>query len=150
MWGTSHNQAGLAKIETPTTYDACLVNGTTTVPMLEENLDYIAVQEWEAEDNTIEPAYTQEEIDSYIISANMESITASVNAIEVSYNGNVFSGSYQAQVEMTAHMQVLFGKADTVTRNYFTVDKVKVKLSRDDFDNILDIIEPIFEALTDI
>ena len=155
----------IAEIETPTVNTGYLVNGTRSTTIGSGDRYEVGVDEWMAENigteevpeyRVPEEAYTQAQLDQYIINDAKSTMDAQVNAITVDYipaNDTVsytFSGSYQSQNEMTAHMQVLFGKADTVTRNYFTVDKQKVKLSRDDFDNLLDMIEPIFETITDI
>ena len=54
-----------ADIETPTTYTGYLVDGTMSVPLVEGNRHFREVQEWIAEDNTPEDAFTQAELDAY-------------------------------------------------------------------------------------
>ncbi len=54
-----------ADIETPTTYTGYLVNDTKNVPMSQRNRDYREVQEWIAEGNIPEDAYTSQELTDY-------------------------------------------------------------------------------------
>ena len=54
-----------AEIDTPTVPTGYKVNGNKFVPFDEGNLDYQEVQEWIAEGNEPEPAYTQDELDKY-------------------------------------------------------------------------------------
>ena len=75
-------------------------------------------------------------------------IDVAVNNIVITYGGNTFSGSYVSQSKMVTAMVRLEGKGDTKTQNFFTSDKKTIKLTRDDFDNILDLIEPIMESVT--
>ena len=78
-----------------------------------------------------------------------EQMEVDVSNIIVDYNGFTYSGSREAQTEMTTSMQVLEGKGDTKTRNFKDTSNVMHKLTRDDFDNLLDIIEPLYEDITD-
>lgn len=79
-----------------------------------------------------------------------EALISAIDAIQVTYNGNVFSGSLVAQERIVVAMTKLTSKLDTHTQNYFTIDSVKVKLTRDDLVTILDLIEPLMEAITDV
>jgi len=89
--------------------------------------------------------------------ANIDNNTheAAVAAITVHYipinelDASWFSGSEESQAKMTTSMQVLEGKGDTKTRNFKDTSSVMHKLTRDDFDNLLDLIEPIYESITD-
>lgn len=54
-----------AEIETPTEYTGYLVDGKMSVPLVDGNRHYREVQEWIAEGNTVEEAFTQTEIDEY-------------------------------------------------------------------------------------
>jgi len=62
----------IADIETPTEYTGYLVDGTINVPMADCNRHYKEVQEWVAGGNTIEPAYTQDELDEYATNKTIE------------------------------------------------------------------------------
>jgi len=55
----------LADIETPTNYTGYLVDGTLNVPMDTGNRHYQEVQEWIAQGNKPEPAYTKKELEEY-------------------------------------------------------------------------------------
>jgi len=55
----------IAEIETPTVYTGYLVDGTMIVPMDTLNRHYKLVQEWIAEGNTPEPAYTKKEMEEH-------------------------------------------------------------------------------------
>ncbi len=138
-----------ANIETPTTYTGYLVDGGKSVPMDTNNRDYQEVQLWIAEGNTPEDAYIQQELDDYATQQAVNDTQQAVNNITVLYNGFTYSGSEEAQAQMTTAMQVLAGKGDTKTRNFADVDGVQHKLNRDDFDNLLDMIEPLYENITD-
>ena len=146
----------ISDIETPTTYTGYLVNGTRSTDIGSGDSYEVGVDEWMTEGNIPDDAYTQAELDAYIVQVDKQWIIDEITAITVAYipiGGSTeytFSGSELEQAKMTASMQVLFGKGDTKTRNHFDVDRVKVSLVRDDFDNLLDLIEPIYEEITDV
>ena len=106
-----------------------------------------------------EPAI-QIELDALILIEQekelVKQIIRDVEAIEVVYQplndtlSYIFSGSESEQAKMATAIRVLEGKVDTTTRNFFTIDRVKVALTRDDFDSLLDMIEPIYETITDV
>ena len=54
-----------ADIETPTVPTGYLVDGKMSVPLVEGNRHFREVQEWIAEGNTPEDAYTTAELDAY-------------------------------------------------------------------------------------
>ena len=136
-----------ANIETPTTYTGYLVDSIKNVPLAPGNRDYQEVQLWIAEGNIPEDAWTQQELDATNEQQSQQSIKAAVAAIRVTYKDKIYSGSEQEQSKIITSMQVLAGKGDTKTRNFFTVDREKVSLTRDDFDNLLTKIELAFEAI---
>ena len=138
-----------ANIETPNVVTGYLVDGIKNVPLAQGNRDYQEVQLWIAEGNIPEDAWTQQELNAADEQQCQQSIKASIAAIRVTYNDKIYSGSEQEQSKIITSMQVLAGKGDTKTRNFFTVDREKVSLTRDDFDNLLDKIELSFEAITD-
>ena len=146
----------IANIETPTIYTGYLVNGTRSTDIGSGDRYEVGVDEWVASGNIPEDAYTQAELDAYDTQAANQAIVANIETITVNYTpigGSTeytFSGSEQEQAKMNTSIQVLLGKSDTKTRNHFDVDRVKVSLVRDDFDNILDLIEPIYEEITDV
>lgn len=94
-------------------------------------------------------ALPQDQIDSII---NSDAQTA-VDAITVDYDvgGTIytFSGSTASQSGMVTAMAKLEGKDDTKTQKWFTINNIKVNLNRDNFDDLLDIIEPIQEEILD-
>ena len=138
-----------ADIDNPTVLTGYLVNGNMNVPLDDGNRHYQEVQVWIAEGNTPEEAYTQQELDAHTEDVVYSTMEEDVAAIVVVYNGHTYSGSRDAQNNMNTAMLKLEGKGDTKTQNWYTVDRVKQKLTRDDFDNLLDMIEPLMEDITD-
>lgn len=61
----------MAEMDTPEEYTGYKVDGNKIVPLDPRNKDYRKVQEWIAQGNTPEPAYTQEEIDEYEYNQNV-------------------------------------------------------------------------------
>ncbi len=138
-----------AKIETPTVYTGYLINNqiVTSNP---SSRNYREAEAWIAQQgNTPEPAYTQQEINDNTTNTNYSDMEKAVDGIKVIYKGHTYSGSRDAQNGMNTAMLKLVGKGDNKTQNWYTVDKVKQKLNRDDFDNLLDMIEPLMEDITD-
>ncbi len=80
---------------------------------------------------------TQEVLDANTYRNNM----TLVNAITIDYLGHTYSGGKVAQSDMVTAMAKLVKKGDTKTAKWYTVDNKKVELTRDDFDNILDLID---------
>ena len=140
----------IADISEPAIYTGYLVNGNQNVPMVESNRQYIEVQQWINQGHTPQPPFSQEELDDYASQGLEAAMVSDINAIVVTHNGNDYSGGFDAQNGMVTAMAKLEGKGDIKTQNWFTVDNVKVALTRDDFDVLLDLIEPLHEAITDI
>ncbi len=61
-----------ADINTPTVLTGYLLNGNHSVPLSQGNKEYRAIQEWIAEGNTPEVAYTQEQLVDYIHSKEVQ------------------------------------------------------------------------------
>jgi len=79
----------IANIKTPTEYTGYLVNDEIIVPMDENNRHYKEVQEWIAQGNTPDPAFTQDELDKYEKETNikiLESMAAEGGVIDVEDN----------------------------------------------------------------
>ena len=101
-------------------------------------------------DGTVNQVKEDEKNAEDALAQGEEALIAAIDAITVTYNGNTFSGSFTAQERMTVAITKLTGKLDTKTQNWFTVESKKIKLTKDDLINILDLIEPLMEAITDI
>ena len=103
--------------------------------------------------NTSTPDSIKNDIEKQSIS--IQDTNVLVSNITVNYTpigqatSYVFSGSEEAQFKIVKAMQMLEGKPDTKTSNIFDVNHKLHKLVRDDFDNLLDAIEPIYESITD-
>lgn len=95
-----------------------------------------------------------EEQEANTMEANKASMTLEINAIEVEYKVksvlHKFSGSLEAQNNMNVAMTKLTGKSGNKKQNWFTTTGEKVKLNRANFEDLLDMIEPLMEAITDI
>lgn len=61
----------IADISTPTKYTGYLVDNTLIVPLVEGNRQYQEAQNWIADGNTPEVAYTQEELKAYTNSVGL-------------------------------------------------------------------------------
>ena len=138
-----------ADIDNPTVLTGYLVDGNMNVPLDDRNRHYQAVQGWIAEGNIPEDAYTQEEIALYADQQAVQAIDDQVKAITVVYNGFTYSGSEESQAKMTTAMNILAGKGDNKTRNFKDIHGVQHKLNRDNYDDLLDMIEPLYENITD-
>ena len=105
--------------------------------------------EWIDNGNVPEVAYTESELSEYSVSRLYSDAIEEVNSMTFEYGGNTYSGSKDSQNEMTTLIAKMLNKGDTETRILFTIDKVKVKLTRDDIDNMLDIIDTKQELILD-
>ena len=148
----------LANIETPTVYTGYLVNGARITDIGSGDRYEVGVDEWmsgnigtelEPEYRVPEDAYTFEQLDTHQIQKSIADKVTQVNAIIVEYLGFSYSGSEDNQTKMVTAMQVLEGKNDVHTRNFKDINGIMHKLTRDDFDNLLGLIEPIYETITD-
>ena len=138
-----------ADINNPTVLTGYLVDGDMSVPLDNGNRHYKMVQEWITEGNIPVEAYTQAEIDDYADQQAIQNVDDQIKAITVDYNGFTYSGSEESQAKMTTAMNILEGKGDTKTRNFKDIHGVQHKLNRDNYDDLLDMIEPLYENITD-
>lgn len=136
-----------ANIEAPTDYTGYIINDT----IYTGDLNNPNVVEWEAEGNTPEAPFTQEELDKYGNSQLEISLTEAINAIVVDYtiNGTVyqFGGSLATQDRIATGITRAKNKDKEL--NWFTADSQRVKLTSVDLANILDLIDIEQEAILD-
>jgi len=90
----------IANIETPTDYTGYIVDNTMQVPLDQDNRHYKMVQDWIAEGNTPEPAYTQDELDAYAKAKAKSDMEDALEAITVTYKGHTYSGSASNTTQM--------------------------------------------------
>lgn len=72
-----------------------------------------------------------------------------LDAITVSYNGNTYNGDYDSFNGIINNNNMLIGKGDTKKLTWYTSDGTKIKLVKDDFDNLADMIEIEREKILD-
>jgi len=97
----------IAEIETPTDHTGYLVDGNMFVPFDEGNRHYGEVQEWIAEGNVVEEAYTPEEIIEYAKRSAKQKMKEALEAITVEVDGH----TYSASTESTTHLQKAYAMA---------------------------------------
>jgi len=82
-----------ADIEAPIVHTGYLVDDIMFVPMNQDNRHYKQIQDWIAEGNTPEPAYTQDELDTYAKVRAKSEMEKALETILVTYEGHTYSGS---------------------------------------------------------
>ena len=91
-----------------------------------------------------------------LYSKKLVATTNSISAIEVEHVPEnesiayVFAGHKSAQSDMITALGLMNGSSSNKTQNWFDTSGTKVKLTSNDFNAILGLIEPIQEAITDI
>ena len=95
-----------ADIDNPTVVTGYLVDGNKHVPIADGNRDYQEVQEWIAEGNIPDPAFTQQELDDYAIEENevvQDSMIKQGNILQISHDDRTRVGSNGLIVDQVDH-----------------------------------------------
>ncbi len=139
-----------ADINAPTVLTGYLLNGNQHVPLSQGNKEYRAIQEWIAEGNTPEPAYTQQEIDDNTVEMTYQEMVQQLNQMTVDFLGHTFSGSQEQQAYVVSMLTKIEGDNPQATRNVYAIDgRTKVPMTKSDMYDFMDVVDVAQEAITD-
>ncbi len=141
----------IANIDTPTDYIGYLVDGSINVPMDSKNRDYREVQNWIAEGNTPEDAYTQEELDAHVEDMTWQELLNSLDDLTIEFMDHTFSGSQEQQSFVVAMLTKIEGENPNSTRNIYAIDgRTRVPMSKSDMLDFMTEVDIAQEAITDV
>ncbi len=140
-----------ADINAPTVLTGYLLNGDQSVPLSNGNKEYRAIQDWIAEGNTPESAYTQQEIDDNTVEMTYQEMVQQLNQMTVEFLGHTFSGSQEQQAYVVSMLTKIEGDSPQATRNVYAIDgRTKVPMTKTNMFDFMDVVDVAQEAITDV
>ncbi len=107
------------------------------------------MEDWIAEGNTPEPAYTQQEIDDNTVEMTYQEVVQQLNQMTVDFLGHTFSGSQEQQAYVVSMLTKIEGDNPQATRNVYAIDgRTKVPMTKSDMYDFMDVVDVAQEAIT--